>query len=78
MKPTTEAQMTMHKLANGFARERIDGVLDALETKMKNTSGQVVFSREQIKAELGKYLAIAYVKGYGDCYERVETRSLFL
>ena len=69
---------SMHTMANGFAAERIDGVIDAIEEKMKSSDGKIIFSREQIKAELGKYLAIAYVKGYGDCHERKETRSLFL
>lgn len=72
MKIDDSTQEKMHKMANAYANERIDNVIDTVEERMKNSSGSIIYSRDQIKKELGRYLAISYVKGYADCFERKE------
>lgn len=68
----------MHKLANGFAQERVDKEIALLEDRLKGTEGRTTYSREQIKKEIGRMLATAYAKGYADCYERKEQRRLLI
>lgn len=73
-----KTQNAIHTLSNSYAKERVDGVVEALEKKMRGSNGQIVFSREQIKAEIGRMLAVSYAKGYADCTEHVGPRQLFI
>jgi len=66
----------MNALANGFANERIDKTIDAIEEKIKASDGNFIYSRMQVQKEIGKMLAIAYSKGYADCFENINVKRL--
>lgn len=67
---------TMNTLANGYANERVEAELDALEALMKGSNNNIVYSREAIKKHIGKLLAIGYSKGYADCFDRIGPQTL--
>jgi hypothetical protein len=66
----------MHTLANGYAAERVGDEIKKIESKIKGSDGQHVYSRAQIVAEIGRILALSYAKGYADCFERVGPKKL--
>lgn len=77
--PFTSAMLeSMNIMANGFATERVEGVMNAIENKMKTIEGRVIYSRDSIKGEVGKMLATAYIKGFADAKEGVQPRKIFL
>lgn len=68
----------MGELANGFAKERASEFTTALEQKVVRADGNVIWDRDLIRKCLGSILAIAFAKGYADCYERKNIKKLLL
>lgn len=71
-----ESLKKMNVLANGFANERVDKELDALEKVMQVEGGAIIYSRSDFKKEIGRLLAVAYAKGYADCSENKDVKRL--
>lgn len=76
---STLDQKTIEKMnlfANGFASERVEQELDKIEAAIKGSNGGFVYSRAQIKKDIGRMLATAYVKGYADAHENIDVKRL--
>lgn len=65
----------MNTLANGFANERVSGVLDDIEMTL-NPSTLPLWNRTAAEKVIGKMLATAYAKGYADRVEEITPRRL--
>jgi len=66
---------TMNILANGYANERIEFVLDVIMESLLNPENAST-QREAIKNEVGRALAVSFSKGYADCFERIGPKKL--
>lgn len=78
---TKELELKMNKLANGFAKERVDSLVENVKelvaTKIENDEDRDMVDRA-LKQLLGKMLAISFAKGYADAREGVQQRTLIV
>jgi hypothetical protein len=73
-----EVTEKVHRTSNDYAKERIEEALNTIEAKIRNSSGSLIYTRSQVEKIIGFYLASSYAKGFADCYERKEQKSLII
>lgn len=71
---TTDEKIKLNKLANGFASERGQDFFKEVTDNIDLVDGAGT-DIAKIKQTIGKALAIAYAKGYADCFDRIEPRK---
>lgn len=80
----SDAQLAqVGKLAGGFVDERIDGILNEIEDRLKkeppidtkNREGHIFYDRDTVKGVVGRMLGVAYFKGHADAKEGILPRS---
>jgi len=67
----------MHTLCNGFANERQKEFTDQLCTACEEMDNNEPF-RDAVRKIIGRALATAYAKGFGDCHEAIKPKKLFI
>lgn len=63
----------MHKLANGFANERLSEFRKLISDNLIESCESGI---DGLSKALGKIIAISYSKGYADCVENQDVRKV--
>lgn len=71
---TEDEMINLKILCNSFASEYVKSAKMEIEGLIRSEDGTAVFDNNSAEKLIGKFLALAYSKGYADCYDKVKPK----